>query len=329
MRAFRRFMTRALLLGIAAFLIVPMVIPFDSSGTKTNVQAAGANAEFALVNEINVHVDTEPYSGNRADNVPLFILMHGFGASTFSWRYAMDSLSKQGEVLAYDRPGFGFTDRPTSWTGTNPYGFAGNFELLDGLISEFGSGQEIILVGHSAGGQLAAEYARLNPDKVQRLILVDPAVYSSGTSPSWLTTLKVIPQIDRLGPFLVREVASSGQDLLKRSYYDQAQLTEEVRAGYLAPLEIDGWERAFWEFSTAPRDNQLKENLGSITQPTLLITGKFDEVVAAADTERLATEIKNSKLVIVENSAHLPQEEQPNIFNSEVSIWVKETAPKN
>jgi pimeloyl-ACP methyl ester carboxylesterase len=234
----------------------------------------------------------------------------------------MDSLSKQGEVLAYDRPGFGFTDRPTIWTGTNPYGFAGNFELIDGLISKFGSGQEIILVGHSAGGHLAAEYARLNPDKVQRLILVDPAVYSSGTSPSWITTLKVIPQIDRLGPFIVREVATSGQDLLKRSYYDQAQLTEEVRAGYLAPLEIEGWERAFWEFSTAPRESQLAENLDQIIQPTLLITGKFDEVVPTADTERLATEIKTSKLVLVEKSAHLPQEEQPNIFNSEVSIWV-------
>ena len=73
----------------------------------------------------------------------------------------------------------------------------------------------------------------------------------------------------------------------------------------------------------------MKDNLGSITQPTLLITGKFDEVVAASDTERLATEIKNSKLVIVDKSAHLPQEEQPNVFNSEVSIWVKETAPKN
>jgi pimeloyl-ACP methyl ester carboxylesterase len=230
-------------------------------------------------------------------------------------------------VLAYDRPGFGFTDRPTSWSGTNPYGFAGNFELIDGLISNFGSGQEIILVGHSAGGHLAAEYSRLNPDKVQRLILVDPAVYSTGTSPSWITTLKVIPQIDRLGPFIVREVATSGQDLLKRSYYDQSQLTEEVRAGYLAPLEIEGWERAFWEFSTAPRESQLAENLDKINQPTLLITGKFDEVVPTADTERLATEINNSKLVLVEKSAHLPQEEQPNIFNSEVTVWVVETAP--
>jgi pimeloyl-ACP methyl ester carboxylesterase len=321
-------MFRLLLLGIAAFLIVPMVIPFESSGTKTNVQAAGANAEFAMIDEINVHVETEEYSGNSTAKVPLFILMHGFGASTFSWRYVMDSMSKQGEVLAYDRPGFGFTDRPTSWSGNNPYGFAGNFDLLDGLIERYGSGQEIILVGHSAGGHLAAEYARLNPEKVQRLILVAPAVYSNGSGTSWINPLKVIPQIDRLGPFLVREIATSGQDLLKRSYYDQSQLTEEVSEGYTAPLQIKGWERAFWEFSTAPRDSKLVENLASINQPTLLITGKFDEVVPTANTEKLATEIKNNKLVIVEKSAHLPQEEQPNIFNSEVATWVKETTPE-
>jgi pimeloyl-ACP methyl ester carboxylesterase len=320
-------MFRFLLLGIAAFLIVPMVIPFESSGTKTNVEAAGANAEFAIIDEINVHVETEEYSGNSTAKVPLFILLHGFGASTFSWRYVMDSMSKQGEVLAYDRPGFGFTDRPTSWSGNNPYGFAGNFDLLDGLIERYGSGQEIILVGHSAGGSLAAEYARLNPEKVQGLILVAPAVYSNGSGTSWINPLKVIPQIDRLGPVLVREIATSGQDLLKRSYYDQSQLTEEVREGYLGPLQVNGWERGFWEFSTAPRDSKLVENLASISQPTLLITGKFDEVVPTANTEKLATEIKNNKLVIVEKSAHLPQEEQPNIFNSEVATWVKETTP--
>ena len=210
-------MTRALLLGIAAFLIVPMVIPFESSGTLTNVEAAGNGAEFATVNGLQVHIATEEYSGPSKADVPLFILLHGFGASTHSWRFVMKSLSSQGDVLAYDRPAFGYTERPTSWSGTNPYGFEGHFELLSALIEKYGKGQEIILGGHSAGGQIAGEYARLNPTKVQRLILVDPAVYTTGTGTSWIGALRVIPQIDRLGPFLVREVASSGKDLLQRS----------------------------------------------------------------------------------------------------------------
>ncbi|MCX6496881.1 MAG: alpha/beta hydrolase [Rhodoluna sp.] len=326
MRAFRRFMTRALLLGIAAFLIVPMVIPFESSGTLTNVEAAGNGEEFAEVNGIQVHIATEEYSGSSKADVPLFILLHGFGASTHSWRFVMKSLSTQGDVLAYDRPAFGYTERPTSWTGANPYGFEGNFELISALIEKFGKGQEIILGGHSAGGQIAAEYGRLNPDKVQRLILVDPAILTTGTGSSWISTLKVIPQVDRLGPFLVRGVASSGKDLLERSYYDKAQLTDEVSEGYFKPLKIKGWEKAFWEFSTAPRESKLAENLTSITQPTLLITGKYDVVVPTADTEKLATLIKNNKLVVVDKSGHLPQEEQPGVFADAVISWVKATS---
>ena len=325
MRAFRKFMFRALLLGIAAFLIVPMVIPFESSGTLTNVQAAGMGEQFATVNGLQVHIATEHYSGPGKANVPLFILLHGFGASTHSWRFVMKSLSTQGDVLAYDRPAFGYTERPTSWSGTNPYGFEGNFELITALIAKYGKGQEIILAGHSAGGQIAAEYARLNPTKVQRLILVDPAVYTTGTGSSWINYLRVIPQIDRLGPFLVRGVASSGKDLLQRSYYDKSALTDEVADGYFKPLQIKGWERAFWEFSTAPRDNQLAQNLTSISQPTLLITGKYDVVVPTADTEKLATVIKNNQLVIVDNSGHLPQEEQPGVFAEAVIIWVRAT----
>jgi pimeloyl-ACP methyl ester carboxylesterase len=318
-------MVRALLLGLAAFLIVPMVIPFESSGTLSNVEAAGTGAEFATVNGLQVHIETEPYSGESKADIPQFILMHGFGASTHSWRFVMDSLSSQGDVLAYDRPGFGYTERPTSWSGANPYGFEGNFELVSALIEKFGRGQDIILVGHSAGGQLAAEYARLNPAKVQRLILVDPAVYTTGTGTSWINSLRVIPQIDRLGPLLVRGVASSGRDLLQRSYYDKAQLTDEVADGYFKPLKIKGWERAFWEFSTAPRDNKLAENLTSISQPTLLITGKYDVVVPTADTVKLSKVIKNNELVVVDNSGHLPQEEQPGVFANAVISWVKAT----
>jgi pimeloyl-ACP methyl ester carboxylesterase len=116
-------------------------------------------------------------------------------------------------------------------------------------------------------------------------------------------------------------------DLLEESYYDKSQLTPDVYAGYQAPLKVIGWERAFWEFTTAPRDNQLVENLTSITQPTLLITGEFDTVVPTADTQKLATVITDNKLVIIGNTAHLPQEEAPEVFSAEVLAWLTETQP--
>ena len=52
--------------------------------------------------------------------MPTFILLHGFGASTFSWREVMAPLAEAGQVIAYDRPGFGLTERPLTWEGVNP-----------------------------------------------------------------------------------------------------------------------------------------------------------------------------------------------------------------
>lgn len=317
-------MSWALASGLAAFLIIPLIVPFESSGTVTNLQAAGAKAEFAQVGELRIHLVREKFSGQVTtnDQVPVIILMHGFGASTFSWRDVMKPLSTAGDVIAYDRPAFGFSDRPVTWTGENPYGFAGNMEILKSLINQFAKDREVVLVGHSAGGLLAGEFARTNPDLVQKLVLVAPAVLSTGGA-SWLSYLKVIPQVDALGPLLVQEIASSGNALLEESYYDKAQLTTAVSEGYRAPLKIIGWEKGFWEFTNAPRDNKFLENISSLAQPTLLITGEFDTVVATSDTEKLSGLITNNKLVIMPDTAHLPQEENPELFIEELLKWLE------
>ena len=313
MKRFRRFMTRALLAGVLAFLIVPFLIPFNSSGTLTAAQAA-PGAEFVELADVSVRVEVTPYSGVGLGQAPLIVLLHGFGASTFSWRNVQEPLSKLGEVISYDRPGFGFTERKISWEGTNPYGFQGNFEILDALIAKYGVGREVVLVGHSAGGQLAAEYTRLNLSKVSALILVDAAILTTGGSTSGFGWFFALPQMQKLGPILVSSIATSGDDLLRKSYYNQSKLTQAVYDGYHQPLKIKGWEQAFWDFTNAPRDNQLKDNLSELTLPTLVITGKYDEVVPAKDAVELQKLIAGSHLEIIDKTTHLPQEEQPELF---------------
>jgi pimeloyl-ACP methyl ester carboxylesterase len=80
-----------------------------------------------------------------------------------------------------------------------------------------------------------AEYARVTPEKVDRLVLVSPAIFSSGGLPGWLMPLLTIPQIDRLGPLLVGNIASSGEDLLRQSFVDQSKLTHTERLLALFP----------------------------------------------------------------------------------------------
>ena len=309
-----KILTRIAIGLLVAALVVPFLIPVETTGTKTYQEAAGASATFATAQGIDIYTDVTEFDcqeGKDCNNPPVFILLHGFGANTFSYRFVTEPLSAYGEVVAYDRPGFGFTERPTSWEDENPYGSAGNDLILDELIQKYAANQDVYLVGHSAGGTQAAQYVVDNPGSVTGLILISPAILSSAGSPSGFNWIFSIPQLDHLGPLLVSSIASSGMDLLDRSWFDKTKITEEIKAGYRAPLDIIGWEEGFWEFNRAPRTFDVKNRLPEITIPTLLITGDTDVVVATADTEALATMIKSSTLVVIPQSGHLAQEENP------------------
>jgi pimeloyl-ACP methyl ester carboxylesterase len=302
----------ATVLGL--FLVVPFLIAVETTGTKTYKEVAGEGATFATAQGIDIYYEKTDFvcqEGKDCSNPPVIFLMHGFGANTFSFREVTEPLSQLGDVIAYDRPGFGLSQRPTSWEGENPYGSVGQDLILGQLIAQFASGRDVILVGHSAGGTLAAQYAVDNKGEIKGLILISPAILSTGGSPNWFNWVFSVPQIDHLGPLLVSSIASSGMDLLNESWYNQQLITEEVKAGYRKPLGISGWEEGFWEFNRAPRAFDIKDRLDEIEIPTLLITGDTDTVVATKDTVALADMIKNSVLFVIPKSGHLAQEETP------------------
>lgn len=306
--------TKVILGSLAAALLVgPFLVPVNSTGTLTNKEAAaelwGDRSEFVEVLDHEVHLVTA--GDENSDR--LILLLHGFGASAFSWRDVLEPLSGHGFVVAYDRAAFGFTERPTSWE-VNPYSSAGQLQVIDELVNRFGEGKEVVLVGHSAGGSLAAAYALDNQSKLSGLVLEAPAIYSTGGSAGWFNWIFDIPQLNHLGPLAVASIATSGLDLLDRSYNDPSQITDEVLAGYTAPLKVAGWERAFWEFNKAPRSLGVAERLSELTMRTLVITGDNDVVVATADSIRLASELPDAELVIVPETGHLPNEEKPREF---------------
>ena len=312
--------TKIVLASILSLLLVgPFLIPVNSSGTLTNVEAAtaqfGDKSKFIEVVGHDVHYLT---AGDPSSD-KLILLLHGFGANVSTWDLVLDELGTEGFVVAYDRAAFGFTERPETWSGTNPYSSAGQLEVIQALVDEFGDGKEVVILGHSAGGNLAAAFAAANPESVDELILLAPAVYSTGGGPSWLNWIYDIPQLNHVGPALVSSIATSGLDLLQESYYDKSLVTEELTAKYTAPLKIVGWEKAFWNYNKAPRTTNVDKQLALLTVPILVITGDTDEVVATADSIRLAGELPNAQLVVIENCGHLPNEEKSQEFLTAVA----------
>ena len=309
------------LAGVGAVVVLGVLgtylIPVGTSGSADYTTAAPSDTEFVTIADVDIAVSTTPYSGDGRATT-LFVLLHGFGASTFSWRDVVSPLSERGDVVAYDRTGFGFSERPTEWEGDSPYGSTVQCEVVAELIGRFVNGHtSVVLVGHSAGGTLALDCVIYDDVAATHLMLIAPAALSGGGPPG-IGVVKWVPPLNRLGPLLVRNISESGNDVLARSVVDQSILTEEVIAGYRAPLEVTGWERGLWEFTLSPRRTITEAQLATIRRPTLVITGDSDAIVSPADSQQIAEAIPGAAFVVLSDVGHLPQEEDPEVT---IAAW--------
>lgn len=111
---------------------------------------AWPDSQFVEVNGLRVHYQ------RFGEGAPAMILLHGFGASTFSWREVIKPLGAHGTAIAFDRPGFGLTERPLpqTWKGENPYTLDFQADLVIGLMDALDI-PRAFLIGNSAGGTVA------------------------------------------------------------------------------------------------------------------------------------------------------------------------------
>ncbi|NWG32820.1 MAG: alpha/beta hydrolase [Chloroflexi bacterium] len=298
-------------------LVGPFLVPVPPLENTVPVeQLTDPDSRFIEVNGINVHYKT------YGQGEPTFILLHGFGASLFSWREVTAPLAEFGTVIAYDRPAFGLTERPLTWEGENPYSQDAQIELVIGLMDALGI-ERAILVGNSAGGTIAMLTALKYPQRVQSLILADPAVYAGGGAPAWVRPLLGTPQMRHLGPLIARQIQTRGPELIELSWHDPSKVTPEILEGYQKPLRLADWDKALWELTLASRESGLAERLGELTLPTLVITGDDDRIVPTEQSVRLAEELPNAQLVVIPQCGHLPHEERPAEFMQAVTEFLQ------
>jgi pimeloyl-ACP methyl ester carboxylesterase len=270
-------------------------------------ELADPDSQFIEINGLDIHVKT------MGQGEPAFVLLHGFGASLYSWNPIMEPLNHLGRVIAYDRPAFGLTERPLHWEGQNPYGPEAQVGLVTELLDHFGL-QRVILVGHSAGGPIAMQVALDQPERVTALILVDPAVFGNNGAPTWLHPLLAAPLMRRLGLLFIRQIQHRGPKLLKMAWHDPSNIKPETVDLYTRALHADNWDTALWEFTLASHASHLPEQLDQLTLPILVITGDDDRIIPTADSLRLSKELPNAQLVVIRKAGHVPHEEQPADF---------------
>lgn len=309
---------------VLALVVGPFLVPVPAlQDTVPPQELVDADSQCITVDGMAFHYK------RAGSGEPVFLLLHGFGASTFTWREVMAAFAARGTVVAYDRPAFGLTERPLHWQGENPYSSMAQvsqaIHLLDALHM-----QRAILIGNSAGGRVAVDIALAHPERVTALILADPAVGISG-GPGWLrpflgtvlSTLLRTPQVNHLGPLLVRQISTRGSDLMTRAWHDPSKLTPAIIAGYRKPLRARDWDAALWQMTRAQRSDDPSARLAALAAvPTLVITGDDDRIVPVAVSEAVAQKIPGSHLVKLATCGHVPQEECPAAFMQSVSSFL-------
>jgi pimeloyl-ACP methyl ester carboxylesterase len=305
-----------LIVLVLVVTIGPFLVPVPPlENTKTIDQLTDPDSQFIELNGINVHYKT------WGQGESTFILLHGFGASLFSWREVSEPLSAFGTVIAYDRPAFGLTERPLEWAGESPYGPQAQTDLVIALMDKLNI-EKAILVGNSAGGTVAMQVALQHPERVQALILVDAAVFAGGGAPAWSRPILKTPQMDHLGPLIARQLQAQGTEFLKTAFHDPSKITPDIFEGYQKPLQAENWDKALWQLTVSSQESGLVERLSEFAMPILVITGDDDRIVPTEQSLRLADELPNAMLSVIPQSGHLPHEESPAEFMQAVTEFL-------
>lgn len=274
----------------------------------------------------------------QGEGLPL-VLIHGFGASVFHWRYNIPELAKKYKVYALDLLGFGWSDKALIeydamvWTD----------QVID-FIKEIVK-EPSVVVGNSLGGFTALSVAVGLPEQVTGVALLNSAGQFASESrkqeeaeePSALTKfivkpLKEIFQRVVLGfLFWQAKQPSRIESVLKSVYINAANVDDYLVESISKPATDPNAGEVYYRLMTRFLTNQSRYTLDSVlskmTCPLLLLWGDLDPWVGPAKAEKIKAFYSNSSLVHLQ-AGHCPHDEVPEAVNVALLDWLSNVVSK-
>jgi pimeloyl-ACP methyl ester carboxylesterase len=243
------------------------------------------------------------------------ILIHGLGGFAESWLANFYEVAAGHRVYALDLPGHGRTSKSLDFS----YGIP----ALAGFLNEFLCTLEIeraALVGHSLGGAVAAQFALLFPQSVEKLALVGSA--GLGRELAIGLRLGCLPGV---GETFARPERAGIRQSARMLIYDPAQVTDEIVDLLYEMARLPGTQAAYlktlranvdWRGQRPCRYTPIFNGLATIRQPALIIWGRQDQIVPVCHAGPAAARLRDGRVEIIEQCGHLPMYEHSAFFNT-------------
>jgi pimeloyl-ACP methyl ester carboxylesterase len=247
------------------------------------------------------------------------LLVHGFGTCSFLWRNVGPTLAMANRTaFAIDLFGYGESDRPFD----AQFGIAAQSDYLDRALTALRLSKATV-VGIDLGGAVAMHLAYNRPDRVERLVLVNPIAFDDVPGDDIKTmqrnTGRFALQISRG----VLGAAPLMRELLERSVADGAHMPDPLLARYLAPYVGQEGVNQLLTLARAVDDEDMADvELNQLDCPTLIVWGDQDPFVSPRLGDKLADTIPGSRLVRLPGTGRLVPEEAPETLTNMILEFV-------
>jgi pimeloyl-ACP methyl ester carboxylesterase len=239
--------------------------------------------------------------------------VHGFPLSRKLWQAQMEGLAEAAHVIAVDLRGHGES------------GGAGEAftmeQFADDLVAFLDACQiseKIVLGGLSMGGYVSMAFLRKHPQRLAGLLLT--ATRAAADSPEGRANRDksiALVQAEGTAPLLEGML---GKLLSPHSLEHRPDLAAQARA-VMQGITAQTVMADLRGLKARPDSTTV---LQAAHLPVCIIHGADDQIVPAAEAQALHTELKNSRLHILPHAGHLPNLEQPELFNQAVQAFLRE-----
>ncbi len=307
--------------GSARLLFLGMLLSLSLTGCQrlgmANIKPAkleekykGPTSQFLTVDETKIHyrIDGNP-------DGPGVVLLHGVLASTHTWDGWVERLGHKYHILRIDLPGFGLSEPLKNKNYTPEYAVE-FFEKTRAQIAlehpEFKEKTEKFhLVGNSLGGFISWFYATKYPERINKLILIDPIAYQ-----------QPLPRIIKFASGGFGGVAaqiSSPRFIVRKNvrkvYGNPESPTDETILRYHELLLYRGHKESMvLYFKTLRKYNEedsMAKFVPQIQSDTLLMWGGKDRWVPPELIEKWKRDVPNLQVKVYPEGGHIPMEEFP------------------